>query len=237
MPSIDAEVLDWSGFNFLEALSIPSFPAVDTAVQNVSSNDFSDFFDTNLGSSSSSPYMPWADICTGDESDATLVTQWSESSSYQAVNDPRQDLATIEHGSSMPPWSSLTYPVEPGVETSTAQLITRCTSAVHSQSGLPDRDSPSKDIVLQIIPPAPRPFSCGQCSARFVGSRQLNDHQRNEHKKYRCCNKEYKHYKNFWQHRQAKHLGVRHSCEVQSCSYSASNKWNLKRHKASKHKQ
>lgn len=109
--------------------------------------------------------------------------------------------------------------------------ITTVTSRSESPRQVPrPLEAPSRPL-----PPAPRPFGCRQCPARFVGSRQLSDHERNEHKKYCCCNKEYKHYKNFWQHRQAKHLGVRHKCNAEFCDYSADNKWNLKRHKANKH--
>jgi len=106
---------------------------------------------------------------------------------------------------------------------------------VLSQPASPSQTPRPQEAHPQPLPPAPRRFRCGQCTARFVGSRQLSDHERNEHNRYRCCNKEYKHYKSFWQHGQVKHLGVRHKCNVELCNYSAGNKWNLQRHNTNVH--
>lgn len=68
---------------------------------------------------------------------------------------------------------------------------------------------------------------------------QLNNHDRNEHKRFPCtfqaCAMEYRHYKSLWQHQREVHKQFKLECD--KCDYTTGREWNLKRHKANKHGQ
>ncbi|KAH8726068.1 hypothetical protein GQ44DRAFT_759093 [Phaeosphaeriaceae sp. PMI808] len=236
--SADASVQAWLDLGLLEPVLDLDFSAVDVdELANVSGDLSSGIIDSSPDASSLSvPIVPESDFGGGSVDAASTaqfggvlqgplpaITQW-DIASPQAPNPVQSPVDIAEQT------------VQDAVQPTTTPDPLRITPVL-SQPGSPSQIPRPQEAPPQPLPPAPRPFRCGQCTARFVGSRQLSDHERNKHKKYRCCNKEYKHYKNFWQHRQAKHLGVRYECNVELCDYSADNKWNLKRHKANKHGQ
>lgn len=240
MLSTDASVQAWLDLGLLEPVLDLDFSAVDTdELANLSGDLSSGIIDSSPDASSLSlPIVPESDFGGGSVDAAAAAT----AQLGEALQGPLLGIAQWDIASSQAP-NPVQSPVDIAEQTvhdavqPTTTLDPLRITPVLSQPGSPSRMCRPREAPPQPLPPAPRPFRCGQCTACFVGSRQLSDHERNEHRKYRCCNKEYKHYKNFWQHRQTKHLGVRHKCNVELCNYSADNRWNLKRHKANKHGQ
>ncbi|PSN62063.1 hypothetical protein BS50DRAFT_624807 [Corynespora cassiicola Philippines] len=83
------------------------------------------------------------------------------------------------------------------------------------------------------------PFACKnpRCDAQFVQQKQLDKHVQQNHKEYICslCGKSFSHRKNHWEHVQSVHRGKKHSCNVDSCTYSTPRKSNLRRHQEKIH--
>lgn len=231
----DESVQALLGFGFLEPVPDLDLSAVDgDESANVSSDLSSGTIDSSPDVSSLSlPIIPASEFCGGSVGAASTAQLGEALQGPLLATTPWGTASSQASTKVQSPVDMAEQTVSDAMQLTTLPRITPILSQPESPSQIPRPG----EAPPQPLPPAPRPFKCGHCTARFVGSRQLSDHERNEHKKYRCCNKEYKHYKNFWQHRQAKHLGVRHECNIELCSYSADNKWNLKRHKASKHGQ
>jgi hypothetical protein len=235
--SADASVQAWLELGLLEPVLDLDFSAVDADdLANVSGDLSSGSINSSPDASSVLlPIVPESDFSSGSV-DATSTAQFGEALQGPLSAITQRDILSPQAPNTVQsPVDIAEQTVQDAVQTTTPKPLS--ITPILSQPGSPSQIYRLREAPPQPLPPAPRPFRCGQCTARFVGSRQLSDHERNEHKKYRCCNKEYKHYKNFWQHRQAKHLGVRYKCNIELCNYSADNKWKLKRHKINKHGQ
>jgi hypothetical protein len=114
-----------------------------------------------------------------------------------------------------------------------ASLLESDTPSTSSSSG-------SNNIVLyQPLLPVPRQYICDErgCSNRFTQPRQLEKHKR-KHKLFYCneCTISFPHPKNLREHKASRHQGLRYPCDVPGCGETVTQKRNLPRHKANKHK-
>ncbi|KAK7187637.1 hypothetical protein PSPO01_06371 [Paraphaeosphaeria sporulosa] len=90
------------------------------------------------------------------------------------------------------------------------------------------------------IPRAEKRYACSStgCFASFVERRKLDGHAKSTHSRVYCkeCPKTYAHRKNLLEHVQARHRGIWHTCNFESCTYATEKKANLVRHRNSLHK-